>query len=104
MHERGLAEDQAGAREEALTSLAEARAIYAARGELRDLQVEVRDLDRTNRRLRRAIDALHHDPYAVEKIARENLDLVAPGEILYLFPAELSPGGVMEPDAGRARP
>ncbi len=79
-------------------------ALLTLRGELRDLQVEVRDLDRTNRRLRRAIDALHHDPYAVEKIARENLDLVAPGEILYLFPAEPSPGGVTEPDAGTERP
>ena len=67
-------------------------ALMSLRGDLRGLNVEIRELSDENRRLLEAITALRHDPHAVERIAREDLDLVAPGEILYLFPGEMAPG------------
>lgn len=79
-------------------------ALLLLRGELHGLQTEVNELDSANRRLRQAIDSLHGDSYAVEKIAREDLDLVAPGEVLYLFPAALGPEPPAESDAALERP
>ena len=77
-------------------------ALLALRSELVTLQEEVRQLHRDNRHLEDQIASLRNDPYAVEKIAREDLDLVAPGEILYLFPGKLGPpaADTLQPPAG----
>ena len=72
-------------------------AVLAQRRELRDLSREVESLEQRNEALRRTIHALRDDPHAVEKIAREELDLVAPGEVLYLFPDDLEPGEAEQP-------
>lgn len=37
--------------------------------------------------LNREVDALRHDPEAIERIARDELGLVQPGEILFQFPS-----------------
>jgi cell division protein FtsB len=57
------------------------------------LQLELDDLDETNRRiereneaLRMQIHAFHSDPCYVEKIARDELGMVGPEEIIYQFP------------------
>lgn len=36
--------------------------------------------------LNREVDALRHDPEAIERIARDELGMVQPGEILFQFP------------------
>ena len=49
------------------------------------LQGEVLTLRKANDRLAGDIDDLKHDPYRIEQIAREELGLGRPGEILFLF-------------------
>ena len=49
------------------------------------LRVEVQDLRTANERLAGDIDDLKRDPYRIERIAREELGLTRPGEILFLF-------------------
>jgi cell division protein FtsB len=56
------------------------------------LRAEVRALRAENVRLTSEIDALKRDPYRIEAIAREQLNLSRPGEILFLFqPAPIAP-------------
>jgi cell division protein FtsB len=47
---------------------------------------EVAQLEADNKRLEAEVAALRTDPRAVEKIAREELNLVKPGEIVILLP------------------
>ncbi|MBI2876383.1 MAG: septum formation initiator family protein [Candidatus Tectomicrobia bacterium] len=56
-----------------------------ARQEKAHMQEQIQGLERENQVLRREIAALREDPYLVEKIAREELGLVKPGEIVYEF-------------------
>ena len=44
---------------------------------------ENRDIARENSRLRREIRALHGDPAALERAAREELGFVRPGEVVF---------------------
>ena len=52
------------------------------------LQQEIRQLETQNQRLQDRIDFFKTDPRAVEKMAREELNLVKPGEDVYIFPEE----------------
>jgi len=53
---------------------------------------EVQTLRQANDHLAADTYALRHDPYRIEQIAREELGLGRPGEILFLFePAEPAP-------------
>jgi cell division protein FtsB len=59
--------------------------IYRQRRLLARLRVEVLDLRTANDRLTGDIDDLKRDPFRIEQIAREELGLTRPGEILFLF-------------------
>ena len=48
---------------------------------------EVAALTEENERLRKQIDQLRHDPATIERIAREQLGLVKPGEVILRTPA-----------------
>jgi cell division protein FtsB len=56
------------------------------RRHLARVQREVAALDDQNDRLLADIRALRSDPWRIEAIAREELGLTRPGEILFLFP------------------
>jgi cell division protein FtsB len=64
-------------------------------------------LQKENENLRERISKLRHDNFYLEKIAREELNLVRPGEIIYRFPPskpkENRPGTVSD-DPGESRP
>lgn len=47
---------------------------------------EVALLTQQNEQLRKEIEDLRHDPAAIERIAREQLKLVKPGEIILVAP------------------
>lgn len=60
--------------------------------ELKALEERIRALEEDNSRLREEIEALKNDPLYIEKIARKELGLVRPGEIIYKFgPAKSMP-------------
>jgi len=50
------------------------------------LEAEINKLLQEDERLKEEIRLLREDPFTMEKIAREELGLVKPGEIVYLFP------------------
>jgi cell division protein FtsB len=57
------------------------------RVEDRQLQMEIRDLEQENARLRQHIEQLKSDPDAIEHEAREKLHYAKPGEVIYTLPA-----------------
>ena len=67
-------------------------ALRRLRGEVDSLVREVRTLEAENERLSRAISELQEDPAAIERIAREELGLVRPGERVLRFPRSGRPG------------
>jgi cell division protein FtsB len=58
------------------------------RAEDRQLQMEIRDLEQENARLRDHVERLKSDPEAIEREAREKLHYAKPGEVIYTLPAE----------------
>ena len=61
------------------------------RAEVEALHRDVQALEVENERLTRAIGELRTDPAAVERIAREELGLVRPGERVLRFPRSSPP-------------
>jgi len=54
--------------------------------ELQEFEEANRSIRRENEALRRQIRALHSDPGYIEKIARDELGLIGPQEVVYQFP------------------
>jgi cell division protein FtsB len=66
--------------------------LFALKKQVRELETEVSHLKAENDRLRLEIQALRTDPSRYESIAREQLFLKKPGEvILYLPPKDQAP-------------
>ena len=60
--------------------------LWRLRTEVEDLHREVQALEAENERLSRAIADLRDNPAVIERIAREELGLVRPGERVLRFP------------------
>ncbi len=60
--------------------------IRRQRTQLRATQDQVAKLDAENRKLEAEVAALKNDPRTLEKIAREKLGLVRPGEVVVVLP------------------
>jgi len=60
--------------------------LWRLRAELATLQRDVQALEAENERLSRTIGELHDNPAVIERIAREELGLVRPGERVLRFP------------------
>jgi cell division protein FtsB len=54
--------------------------------ELQTLQQQIQQLKQENEQLDKQIKALKSDPAAVERLAREQMHLAKPGEIIYTLP------------------
>jgi cell division protein FtsB len=78
-------------------------ALWRLRGEVRTLHRDVRALEAENERLSRAILDLQENPAVIERIAREELGLVRPGERVLRFPKSARPGGPASAPAGAPR-
>ena len=59
--------------------------IHKFENEVVQHRVSNEDLKKQNHRLRYEIDALKSDPFAIEILAREKLNMVRPGETVYQF-------------------
>jgi cell division protein FtsB len=57
--------------------------VYAFSRHLERIESRIRALEDENKRLRREVAGLRSDPYQVEKLAREDLGLVRPDEIIF---------------------
>lgn len=54
--------------------------------ELQTLQQKILQLQQENDQLERQIKALRSDPKAIERLAREQMRMARPGEIIYTLP------------------
>lgn len=59
--------------------------VWVNRERLGGLRAELAGMERENGRLRREVRSLREDMRAIERIAREELGLVKPGEVVYEF-------------------
>ena len=57
------------------------------RNDTKQLEMQLRDLQRENEQLRAHVDRLQSDPNAIEHQAREELHYTRPGEVIYTLPA-----------------
>jgi cell division protein FtsB len=62
--------------------------VRAQAKKLSTIDTEIMNLDSENRELAREIEALRKDATTIEKIAREELKLVKPDEIILITPEE----------------
>lgn len=62
------------------------------RHDLRDLQAEVKTLQRENSQLQGHVDRLTSDPNAIEHQAREDLHYTRPGEVIVTMPNDPQSG------------
>jgi cell division protein FtsB len=60
--------------------------VHAQAKKLSTIESEITKLDTENKQLSSDIQALRSDPNAIEKLAREELKLVKPGEIVLVTP------------------
>jgi len=70
--------------------------VLALRHKQQQYQLElarVHALEEQNRQLNSSVRALRSDPSAIEDIAREQLHLTRPGEIVYTYPTAPAPAG-----------
>ena len=76
--------------------------------QLAKMQAEVAQLDEDNRKLEAEVASLKSDPKAVEKTARETLNLVRPGEVVLILPegwqARVKPPEIAAPAPATAAP
>jgi len=59
--------------------------------EVEKLGVEIRDLNDENQKLADQVQALKSDPKAIERIAREEMGLARPGELIFKLPPKSPP-------------
>jgi cell division protein FtsB len=75
--------------------------LWRLRGEQAQLDEQNFRLQKENETLRQRISRLRHDDLYLEKMAREELNLVRPGEVIYRFPPsdrrETRTGALSEP-------
>ena len=60
--------------------------------QMQALDEEVQRLKQDNLRLTQKIKALRSDPQAIEELAREQLRMARPGEVVVILPPEEQPG------------
>jgi cell division protein FtsB len=61
-------------------------ALRHQRKELEAQQLKIQQLQQENEQLERQIKALRSDPKAIERLAREQMRMARPGEIIYTLP------------------
>ena len=61
-------------------------ALRRRRQELQTLQQQVEKLQKENEQLEKEIEGLKSDPKAIEQLAREQMKLAKPGELIYVLP------------------
>ncbi len=79
--------------------------LWRLRSEVQSLRREVQALEAENERLAKAITDLRDNPAVIERIAREELGLVRPGERVLRFPRSDRPGdaaGTLLPNPSRS--
>ena len=75
----------------AMAALKSSRDLEAARAHERSLRTRIAATRAESERLRVRIDRLHHDPSMLEKLAREDLGMVGPTDVVIELPDDSNP-------------
>ena len=68
-------------------------AMWHTQQEMKKLQGEVSRLNKENSSLSNQVTSLKTDPKTIERIAREEMGLARPGEMIFKMPAPAAPSG-----------
>ena len=88
----------------AIAALKSSRDLEAARARERVLQQKIAATRAESERLRVRIDRLRHDPGMLERLAREDLGMVRPGDVIIELPGPHLPGPPPAAPASAAPP
>lgn len=86
----------------AIAALKSSRDLEAARARERSLETRIAETSARSEKLRTRIERLKHDPGMLERLAREDLGLVRPGDVIIELPDPGNP--VPEPSPQAAPP
>ena len=67
--------------------------------EIEQIREQIGKLNSDNKSLSSQVNSLKTDPKAIERIAREDMGLARPGEIIYKLPDSAKPGDPQKPDS-----
>jgi cell division protein FtsB len=67
--------------------------------EIEQIQQQIVKLNDENKSLSNQVTSLKTDPKAIERIAREEMGLARPGEIIYKLPDAAKPGDPQRPES-----
>ncbi len=76
-------------------------ALRKRRQELTSLEQHIQQLQQENQKLEKQIQALKTDPKAIEKLAREQMHLARPGEMIYTLPEKKEPSAANDAQAAQ---
>jgi len=66
--------------------------------EIEQMRQQIGKLDGENKSMTEQVSSLKTDPKAIERIAREEMGLARPGEMIYKLPDSSKPGDSPKPD------
>jgi cell division protein FtsB len=67
--------------------------------EIEEIRLQIGKINTENKSLTDQVNSLKTDPRAIERIAREEMGLARPGELIYKLPDSSKPGDSGKPDA-----
>jgi cell division protein FtsB len=67
--------------------------------EIEQIREQIGRINEENKSLADQVNSLKTDPRAIERIAREDMGLARPGELIYRIPDSEKPGDSQKPDA-----
>jgi cell division protein FtsB len=67
--------------------------------EIEQIREQIGKLNNENKSLANQVTSLKTDPKAIERIAREEMGLARPGEIIYKLPDSAKPGDLQKPES-----
>ncbi|MGH9679692.1 MAG: FtsB family cell division protein, partial [Candidatus Acidiferrales bacterium] len=69
--------------------------------EIEQIRAEIGKLNEENKSLAGQVTSLKSDPRAIEHIAREDMGLARPGEMIFKLPNHANSGDAQQPDSGK---
>jgi cell division protein FtsB len=67
--------------------------------EIEQIREQIGKINEENKSLSDEVNSLKSDPKAIERIAREDMGLARPGELIYRLPDSAKPGDPQRPDS-----
>jgi cell division protein FtsB len=67
--------------------------------EIEQIREQIGKMNEENKSLTEQVNSLKTDPKSIERIAREEMGLARPGELIFKLPETAKPGKLQKPDA-----